>query len=75
MAEDILPMALLPLVADLFASLERLAACWAVSAFFLVMEAISSRALVVSSSAAACSEAPWASAWLERRTGRWAERS
>src|SRR5271156_2726308 len=46
MAAFILPIAALPLSAAVLASDDTAAACWVVSAFFLVIELISSRALL-----------------------------
>ncbi len=63
-AADIRCIAWLPRSAACCASEEMALACAAVSALFRVMEDISSMALVVSSSAAACSEAFCASFWL-----------
>jgi hypothetical protein len=47
-----------PVLAEVRASVARVLACWALSAFCLVMEAISSRLDEVSSRPAACSVAP-----------------
>ncbi len=50
------------------ASFIRLSACWALSAFCLVMDDISSREEEVSSIAEACSAAPSARDWLADET-------
>ncbi|HEX7623980.1 MAG TPA: hypothetical protein VF400_10455, partial [Anaeromyxobacteraceae bacterium] len=64
MAPLICSMAAAPSVAEARAVAASALACWALSEDCWVIEAIDSSEEDVSSSAAACSLAPWATDWL-----------